>query len=111
MWAQVTSLRVTRAEHYNGSLPSPGAGHRHTPSPRLFRKWALMKERPHLPGCVDAEAVRAEHPSRCYPLTAGPLMSDRIEDHFTAAVMAFACAAIGTRARIRVPAFGHADQP
>ena len=55
---------------------SPGASPLDAPSSRLLpSKLMLAKERPHLPGRVDALAIPPEHPFRCDPLAAGPLMA------------------------------------
>src|SRR5215469_7212390 len=45
-------------------------------APRLLlREWMVVEERPHLPGRVDAAAIRPEHPFHGYPPAAGPLMA------------------------------------
>jgi Rhodopirellula transposase DDE domain len=55
------------------------------PSPTLLpRKLVFVKERPHLSRRIDAAAMPPDHPLRCYPLAAGPLMAfslDRVEHH------------------------------
>jgi hypothetical protein len=52
------------------------------PSPRLLpRKLVFGKE---LSRRIDAAAMPPDHPLRCYPLAAGPLMAfslDRVEHH------------------------------
>src|SRR5580658_5799348 len=55
------------------------------PSSRLLPlKLMLTKERPHLPGRVDAVAIPPEHPFRRDTLAAGPLMAfslDGVQHH------------------------------
>ena len=80
------SGRVVGKPYLNGSWKA--ASRRSpldAPSSRLLPpELMLSKERPHLPGRVDASAIPPEHPFRCDPLAAGPLMAfsfDCVQHH------------------------------